>query len=345
MELPNITIKAIVENLKFLEGRKLEKIQEITNNFYKFRFGREQLIVSDTCIYLTKKTIPAKQTSSGFGAFLNKKLAGKTMKEIKQRKFERIIIMDFGEMKIILELFAKGNIILVDNNENILSAYKKQDFGKRELKKEQKYEFPPEKKSPFEIELEENEILIKQLIKNYNLFPKIIEYAAGKCKVFLKEKAKNQNTECLKKEIEKIYSEKHEEFCVEEETIFPAILGKKEGKLMELLDNNISQKIQIEEKNTKKKDSLKKSFEEMEQREKELKEKEIEAKEKAEEIYQNYSLIKEIKDAINKEIEKKVDKKEIEEKIKQKIKELKEINFKDKKFILEVNDQVRARQQ
>ncbi len=341
--LPNITIKEIVENLKFLENKRIKKIQEIKNNVFKMRIGREQIIFSDSFIFLTKKTIPAKQTSSGFGAYLNKHLAGKEIKKIYQPNLERIIIFEIGgekTEKLIIEFLNPGNIILVDEKNQIKSAYKKQSFGSRTLKKGEKYIFPPLKKSPLEIKIDTNKSLLKQIIKQYNIYPLILEKAAETCQCTIKEKPDKKQAECLERYIKAAYKKKYSIFYLTVKDITPIIKNEKEiikkGNLFDLLDNYFSPLLFNQPEKNKKEIALKKSYEQMQKKEKEFEEQIKLCKEKAEKIYSNYVLISEIIKAINKGVDKKIEKKEIEKKLKEKIPQIKEIDFKKKKIILDI---------
>ena len=82
MEIPNISLAYLVAELKpVLDSSILRKVQELPNGWLKFKFqtrqGTKDLVASPNAFFITSYSLPAKQQSSGFGAFLKKHLANK----------------------------------------------------------------------------------------------------------------------------------------------------------------------------------------------------------------------------------------------------------------------------
>jgi len=136
MQIPNLSLAYLVAELKpLLDGSILRKVQELDNSWLKMRFqtkqGTKDLIAAPDAVFLTSYSMPAKQTTSGYGAFLRKKLANKKVLALEQHGFDRILVMELEGFFLIFELFAKGNVILTDEKKTILSAFRKEQWKDR----------------------------------------------------------------------------------------------------------------------------------------------------------------------------------------------------------------------
>ena len=104
---------------------------------------------------------------TGFCSLLRKKLNNAVLRNVSQPGFERILKLDFssknGHFSLILELFSKGNIILLDDGK-IVAAQEKQLWSSREIKLGQEYALPPAAADPRSI----SEDKVLELLKSTN---------------------------------------------------------------------------------------------------------------------------------------------------------------------------------
>jgi predicted ribosome quality control (RQC) complex YloA/Tae2 family protein len=147
-DVPGITLAYLIEELKpLLQGAKIIKIQELPNHWLKIRFrtpkGERALIFAQNKLFITSFKLPAKQQSSGFGAFLNKRLKTLKLERIQQHNLERLLMFEFNQYKLVFELFGEGNLILCDEHQRIVMPLKSKEWGVRSIKKGQPYIFPP----------------------------------------------------------------------------------------------------------------------------------------------------------------------------------------------------------
>jgi len=156
MQIPNLTLAyQIAELSPLLEGSILRKVQELPNEWLKLKLqtrqGTKDLIISPNAFFIALQSLPAKHQSSGFGAFLKKRLANKRILSIKQHSLDRIMLLEFDDYFLVLELFAKGNVILITKEMEIVSAYRKEQWKDRAVRKSEPYKFPSSKgASPLE---------------------------------------------------------------------------------------------------------------------------------------------------------------------------------------------------
>ncbi len=107
-------------------------------------------------LHLTNYAPEKPQTPPPFCMTLRKYLPGAWIASLEQYEFERIAILHFrakeGELRLILEFFGEGNIILTDQNGIILQALFFKKMRDRNILRNQPYQFPPSAaKNPFNI--------------------------------------------------------------------------------------------------------------------------------------------------------------------------------------------------
>ncbi len=114
------------------------------------------VIVRGKRIYASRRDRLVPRQPSSFAMILRKYLANARLIAVKQHNFDRVIIFDFegktGSMKLIVECFRNGNVILLDENDNIIQPLTHTKYQDRILKKGMQYKFPPSQINPFELD-------------------------------------------------------------------------------------------------------------------------------------------------------------------------------------------------
>ncbi len=210
--LSSLDLYFLAKELKSLENSRLDKVfsdgRRFVFSFYVFGKGKSYLhFTPPSTIYLSdKKGVESQE--SGFCNVLRKYLSGKKLQSIDQHGFERIILMDFGETRIILELFDKGNILLVKSDQTIISGLFFKKFRERTIRGGVKYELPKNKTNPLEVSFEDFQKLlweskiqvVKILATSFSLGGK---YAEELCK---RAGVQKDSISPSKKECEAIFS-------------------------------------------------------------------------------------------------------------------------------------------
>jgi predicted ribosome quality control (RQC) complex YloA/Tae2 family protein len=113
-------------------------------------------------IHLTTYALKPPKTPPAFCMALRKHLRGAWLEKIEQYEFERVVIINFktraGMMKLILELFGEGNVILTNEKGEILQALVFKRMRDRNIIRREVFQFPPSRGNPFQVtknELEE----------------------------------------------------------------------------------------------------------------------------------------------------------------------------------------------
>lgn len=159
-------VAAIVKELRprLLDAKLLKVYQhspdEIRIALHIFKEGRANLVVeAGKRFHLTKYPGEAPKFPQSFPALLRKYLSGGRIVDISQYDFDRIIeihVQRGGEMNILLvELFSKGNIVLLDAEKRIIQPLKSLSFKDRKVVRGELYELPPAQLSPVEAALDD----------------------------------------------------------------------------------------------------------------------------------------------------------------------------------------------
>lgn len=170
--LTSFDICALSHEFQRLVGGWIGKIYQPSRNelLMRIRAGNEKLdlyVNNGNWITFT----PTKKSSghdepSTFAMTCRKYLNRGKINNIAQMGFERIIIMDIQKdilYRLIFELFSKGNIILLDENNTIILPLYTQTWSHRVIKPNETYSPPPLRTNPFSLDFSTfSDLLMKQ---------------------------------------------------------------------------------------------------------------------------------------------------------------------------------------
>lgn len=157
LRLSSFEIRALVEeSSKEIEKAHLTKVQQIGKELFRLSFstksGKKDLLVDiGKRFNITGYSIKAPEKPSQVSIVLRKYLENRILEKIEQHGFDRVIVLDFGENKIILEFFSHGNLILIDNKDKIILTFRHEEWKDRKLEKGQTYLFPKGSLNPYTI--------------------------------------------------------------------------------------------------------------------------------------------------------------------------------------------------
>ncbi len=363
-------INAMVKELQVLAESKIVKIfmpsaEEIAFQLYSAKNGKNMLMIRlPSFIFIATKKSAAMDTIHGFCAFLRKKLTNSFLMKIEQINFERIIRIKFNakdqKYNVYVELFSKGNIIVCDEEDNILSPLKQQSWSSRIIKAKEKYKLPEKRFNLLDYETEELKDIISKSEKKNIASCLASELGLGgnlSEEILMKAKAdkgmKPTEVKAKVKDIDKALKE------IVKKKISPVVVKDKDGKFLDIttfefeiykdhenvkaesisnaIDDNLEQIFKVERKQTateKKKEKIILMIKSQEERAIALQKEAEENNKIGEIIYNNYQKIDEILKQL-KTARKTMNWSEIKEKTKgHKI--IKEINDKDGKIVVEI---------
>jgi predicted ribosome quality control (RQC) complex YloA/Tae2 family protein len=165
-EMSSVDVAALVRELhpRLLDS-KITKIyqhspDEIRIGLHIFKEGRTNLIIeAGKRFHLTKHPETAQKLPPAFPMLLRKHLTGGRITDIVQYDFDRIIILHIqrgvDKTMLLVELFSRGNIVLLDSEKRIILPLKTISFRDRKVRGGEQYELPAAQLSPITITGEE----------------------------------------------------------------------------------------------------------------------------------------------------------------------------------------------
>ena len=153
--MSNVDIFTITDELNnLLTGARVDKSFQPTKDIVVMRFhvagtGRIDLVIEcGKRIHTSKYPLENPINPPVFPMLLRKRIKGANVVSITQHNFDRIIEIKVKKDKyytIVVELFDKGNIILLDEDNNIILPLKRKRFSDRDISSKKEYQFPEER--------------------------------------------------------------------------------------------------------------------------------------------------------------------------------------------------------
>ena len=153
--MSNVDIYAISDELnRLLSGARVDKSFQPTKDIVVMRFhvpgtGRIDLVMQcGSRIHTSQYPLENPITPPTFPMLLRKRIKGAHVESIKQHNFDRVVEIKVKKDKyytIIVELFDKGNIILLDDENNIILPLKRKRMSDRDISSKKEYAFPEER--------------------------------------------------------------------------------------------------------------------------------------------------------------------------------------------------------
>ena len=153
--MSNVDIYTVSNELNnLLSGARVDKSFQPTNDIVVMRFhvpgtGRIDLVMQcGSRIHTSQYPLENPTTPPTFPMLLRKRIKGAHVESVRQHNFDRVVEIRVKKDKyytIIVELFDKGNIILLDDENNIILPLKRKHWSSRDISSKKEYLFPEER--------------------------------------------------------------------------------------------------------------------------------------------------------------------------------------------------------
>ena len=153
--MSNVDIYTISNELNnLLSGARVDKSFQPTKDIVVMRFhvpgtGRIDLVMQcGSRIHTSQYPLENPTTPPTFPMLLRKRIKGAHVESVKQHNFDRVVEIKVKKDKyytVIVELFDKGNIILLDDENNIILPLKRKHWSNRDISSKKEYIFPEER--------------------------------------------------------------------------------------------------------------------------------------------------------------------------------------------------------
>ena len=153
--MSNVDIFTISDELNnLLTGARVDKSFQPTKDIVVMRFhvagtGRVDLVMQcGSRIHTSKYPLENPTNPPTFPMLLRKRVKGAHVVSVSQHNFDRVVEIKVKKDKyytIVVELFDKGNIILLDEDNNIILPLKRKHWSTRDISSKKEYIFPEER--------------------------------------------------------------------------------------------------------------------------------------------------------------------------------------------------------
>lgn len=151
--MSNVDIFAICHELNdLLKGSRVDKAYQPTKDTVIIRFhvtgqGRVD-VVFQAGVRMHKSQYPLENPKlpPSFPMLLRKYLKGATVREVRQYHFDRVVeilVSKEEDYTLVIELFDKGNIILLNQDRQIILPLKRKMWSDRKITSKEEYKYPP----------------------------------------------------------------------------------------------------------------------------------------------------------------------------------------------------------
>jgi predicted ribosome quality control (RQC) complex YloA/Tae2 family protein len=166
-EFTSFDVRAVVREFKeIILDSRVSNVYQLDFKTLLFKLHKPEkpvfglVLESARRLHLTSYMVEKPLVPPAFCMALRKYLRNGWLTDIEQYEFERVVVFSFktkaGELRLVLELFGEGNIILVDEKGEILHALAYKRMRDRNILRGEAFVFaPPSGKNPFKVSEEE----------------------------------------------------------------------------------------------------------------------------------------------------------------------------------------------
>jgi len=166
-EFTSFDVAAVIEELrKLILNSRVSNLYQPDIKTLLFKLHKPEtptfwlLFEAGKRLHLTSYAVEKPTTPPAFCMALRKYLRNGILTNVEQYEFERVVIFSFktgsGNLKLVLEIFGEGNVILIDEQGAILHALTYKRMRDRNILRGEKFVFaPPSGKNPLKISIEE----------------------------------------------------------------------------------------------------------------------------------------------------------------------------------------------
>ncbi len=186
--------------------------EEIRINLYVFHQGRDNLIIeAGKRLHMTKYIRTSPTLPQAFPMLLRKYLMGGRIVSVEQHDFDRIVKIGIERAGVrstlIVELFARGNVLIVDSENKIILPMNPVTLKDRRLRSGEIYELPEAQLSPVEAKVSDlmdafsksTADIVRTIATRFNLGGVLAEEACARAGINKSKSAKEATVEDAEK--------------------------------------------------------------------------------------------------------------------------------------------------
>ncbi|WP_455240787.1 ribosome rescue protein RqcH [Methanothermobacter tenebrarum] len=171
--MSNVDVFAVAHELNgLLKGARVDKAYQPLEDTIILRLhvkdeGRVDLLIqAGVRVHITRYPLENPMVPPSFPMLLRKHLRGGIIKKIEQYDFDRILELKIKRDRtytLVVELFGKGNIILLDEDDRIIFPLRREVWSERKILPGETYKHPPKHAiNPLEVDMDQLTQQIKE---------------------------------------------------------------------------------------------------------------------------------------------------------------------------------------
>jgi predicted ribosome quality control (RQC) complex YloA/Tae2 family protein len=172
-EFTSFDVAAVVRELKdVIADSRVSNVYQLNSKTLLFKLHKPSkpafrlILEAGRRLHLTSYVVEKPFVPPAFCMALRKYLRNATLVSVEQYEFERVVVFTFksnaGDLRLVLELFGDGNIILVDEEDKILHALVYKRMRDRNILRGEVFVFAPSGgKNPYKVSMEELTVVLK----------------------------------------------------------------------------------------------------------------------------------------------------------------------------------------
>lgn len=196
--------------------------EEIRINLYVFHQGRDNLVIeAGKRLHMTKYVRASPTLPQAFPMLLRKYLMGGRIVSVEQHDFDRIVKIGIERAGVrstlIVELFARGNVLIVDSENKIILPMNPVTLKDRRLRSGEIYELPEAQLSPIEAKVSDlmdafsksSADIVRTIATRFNLGGVLAEEACARAGIDKSKPAKEaavEDAEKLRNALQDLFS-------------------------------------------------------------------------------------------------------------------------------------------
>ncbi|MGC8849773.1 MAG: NFACT family protein, partial [Candidatus Bathyarchaeia archaeon] len=149
--MTSFDVKAVIDELQeSLRGGRIRNIYQLGGKLFLIRVAPgpvDLMLELERRIHSTRFKFEAPLKPSNFCTELRKHLKNSIIEDVSQHEFERIVVLRVkskeGMLSLIAEIFKRGNMILVDEEDLIVTAYYFAELRDRKILRRSPLVYPP----------------------------------------------------------------------------------------------------------------------------------------------------------------------------------------------------------
>lgn len=172
VELSSLDVLFLARELRQLEDAYIDRVYEVSPGEFLLRTrhpqkGRGALLLRPGAFAcLVEEPPETPQSPTSFATLLRKHLPSARIRRVDQQEFDRVLVFHLEEhgvpLRLIVELFGKGNLLVVGPDDVIRVVQRTETFRDRTLKVGQPFQFPPSRANPVRLSRAEFDALCEK---------------------------------------------------------------------------------------------------------------------------------------------------------------------------------------